>query len=323
MTASDKLSKNPEMLQQIFETAKIKRTAAKKKRIKAEHKFKKAEQKSIGNFELQTLHLKQLKTKYKHKSLVAAYKLAELRWKHALKHTGTLTEESIETSSSEGKSLAKNQNHNESAALVHDEKLKKEEEKEKKHADNNQRHKEKKRGHLQPTDTKIHVEHNLAETKKDNHKLKHPVVKKTIVDTASDNRISSPKQEKSDSLKSTPVAQTKKKSAPPASTDNVQKITSAPHNVTNTTSSVDYSTNDLTLIEGIGKKVAQLLNENNIITFKDLSVADTENLKSILRKNRLQMMDPATWAEQAKLVVAGKIDALKKLQIEMKGAKKM
>ncbi len=327
MTAFDSIPKNSELLQQIFETAKTARKVAKKKRTKAEKKFKKAEQKSTGNFELQILHLKYLKAKHKHKSLIAVYKLAEFQWKHALKHAGALTEEHTVTTSSEGKAHAKNPTQNTNVSFVHPEKLKKNADKEKKHVDKNEKIKEKKQGRKEITDAKIHSEghksvqpeHTSAEKKNDHKKQKQSVVQKSTVDTAPNSPILPP-QGKPDTLKSAPVVQTIKiVAATPPPAERVQKI--AP--VMKTADAVDYSTNDLTLIEGIGKKVAHILNENSIITFKNLSVADTENLKLILRKNRLQMMNPSTWAEQAQLIVDGKLDALKQLQIELKGSKRI
>ena len=327
MTASDSIPKNSEMLQQIFETAKIARDVAKKKRTKAEKKFKKAEQKRTGNFELHILHLKHLKAKHKHKALIAAYKLAEFRLKHALKHAGSLTEGQSMPTSLDGKILAKKSTQDTVASIVSPEKLKKNVDKEKKHADKNDKHKEKKHTNKEITGSEIHSEskksvqseNTFPEKKDDSKKQIQPIIPKTTSDKVINNQTLPPK-DKLVTPESAPIAQTKKNNAAVSpSIDQAQKI--AP--VTNTAEPVDYSTNDLTLVEGIGKKVAQLLNENSIVTFKDLSVADTENLKLILKKNRLQMMNSSTWAEQAQLIVGGKLDALKQLQLKVKGGKKV
>ena len=85
------------------------------------------------------------------------------------------------------------------------------------------------------------------------------------------------------------------------------------------------STKDkLTIIEGIGPKIEGLLNEAGIITFNDLAKSKTTELKSILMAagKRYQMHDPSTWAAQAKLAAAGKMDELKKMQSNLKGGRK-
>lgn len=78
---------------------------------------------------------------------------------------------------------------------------------------------------------------------------------------------------------------------------------------------------DLKKIEGIGPKIAQLLNAAGIVTFADLSKAKVKTLKEVLTNAgpRYKMHNPSTWAKQAKLAAAGKWDALKKLQDELNG----
>ena len=80
---------------------------------------------------------------------------------------------------------------------------------------------------------------------------------------------------------------------------------------------------NLTLIEGIGPKIQVLLNGAGISTFDQLSVAVPSDLKKILTDagTRFQMHDPSTWAAQAKLAAAGKMEELKVLQAELKGGK--
>ena len=79
---------------------------------------------------------------------------------------------------------------------------------------------------------------------------------------------------------------------------------------------------DLKKIEGIGPKVAGLLNEAGITTFQQMVDAGAEKLESILDAAGLQMIDADTWPEQAKLAAAGDWDALTKLQDELKGGKR-
>ncbi len=81
---------------------------------------------------------------------------------------------------------------------------------------------------------------------------------------------------------------------------------------------------DLTKIEGIGPKIAELLKAAGIVTFKDLSAAKAANVKSILDAagKRFQMHDPSTWADQSKLAANGEWEKLAKLQDALKGGKK-
>ena len=81
---------------------------------------------------------------------------------------------------------------------------------------------------------------------------------------------------------------------------------------------------DLTKIEGIGPKIAELLNGAGIVTFDGLAKADTKTLKGVLENAgpRFKMHDPATWMEQAKLAAAAQWEKLAKLQEELKGGKR-
>ncbi|TDB68211.1 hypothetical protein [Arundinibacter roseus] len=76
---------------------------------------------------------------------------------------------------------------------------------------------------------------------------------------------------------------------------------------------------DLKLVEGIGPKIEEILNEEGILTFMQLSQANPEDIVQMLRKRgpRFQMHDPATWPRQAGLAAAGKWDDLKIWQAEL------
>ena len=80
---------------------------------------------------------------------------------------------------------------------------------------------------------------------------------------------------------------------------------------------------DLTKIEGIGKKIAGILQGENILSFTDLSKSTAKKIRTILDKSgsNLKLSDPTTWPAQAKLAAAGKWEELKKLQAELKGGK--
>lgn len=80
---------------------------------------------------------------------------------------------------------------------------------------------------------------------------------------------------------------------------------------------------DLTKVEGIGKKIAALLAAENILTFKDLSKVSAKKLKGILEVagSKFQVHDPTSWPKQAKLAAAGKWEELEALQKELIGGK--
>ncbi len=80
---------------------------------------------------------------------------------------------------------------------------------------------------------------------------------------------------------------------------------------------------DLTKIEGIGPKIAELMKAENINTFADLASTGVDKLKEILAAagGRYKSHDPSTWPQQAKLAADGKWDELKKLQDELDGGR--
>lgn len=80
---------------------------------------------------------------------------------------------------------------------------------------------------------------------------------------------------------------------------------------------------DLTKIEGIGPKIAGLLNARNIYSFHQLSQTDPNDIKGILNDagSRYQMHDPGSWPRQATLAASGQWDELKILQDELDGGK--
>ncbi len=80
---------------------------------------------------------------------------------------------------------------------------------------------------------------------------------------------------------------------------------------------------DLQVLEGIGSKVAQVLNEAGIHTFSDLAKAQADDIQKLLNAAGLQMMNPEGWIEQAKLAAQGDMAGLAKLQEELKGGRKV
>lgn len=79
---------------------------------------------------------------------------------------------------------------------------------------------------------------------------------------------------------------------------------------------------DLTIIEGIGPKVARLLEGIGITTFQQLAEADLARLREALDGAGYKYMEPAGWVEQAALAAKGDWDGLKKLQETLKGGRK-
>jgi predicted flap endonuclease-1-like 5' DNA nuclease len=79
---------------------------------------------------------------------------------------------------------------------------------------------------------------------------------------------------------------------------------------------------DLTMLEGVGPKVAELLHENGIMTFAQVADADVEHLRQILRDAGLPMIKPDTWPEQARLAAEGQHEKLKYLQSELRAGRR-
>jgi len=80
---------------------------------------------------------------------------------------------------------------------------------------------------------------------------------------------------------------------------------------------------DLVIIEGIGPKIAHILQENGIQTFADLAEADLNRIKEILQKAGLSnIANPTTWAEQAQLAADSHWDELKDLQGKLKAGRR-
>jgi len=80
---------------------------------------------------------------------------------------------------------------------------------------------------------------------------------------------------------------------------------------------------NLTKVEGIGPKIAELLTNNGIATFAALGAAKAEDVKAILTNagGRFSMHDPTTWPMQAQMAADGKWDELKKWQDASDGGK--
>ncbi len=80
---------------------------------------------------------------------------------------------------------------------------------------------------------------------------------------------------------------------------------------------------DLTKIEGVGKKINELLAAENIVSYKELAKLSAKKLKAVLQAagNKFTLHDPASWPRQAKLAAAGKWEELDALQKELVAGK--
>ena len=77
---------------------------------------------------------------------------------------------------------------------------------------------------------------------------------------------------------------------------------------------------DLKKIEGIGPKIAEVLTEAGVTTYKQLSSMERDAIKAILDTvATLKSKEPKSWPQQAQLAADGKWDELKVLQDELMG----
>ncbi|MEM6997363.1 MAG: hypothetical protein AAF413_00465 [Patescibacteria group bacterium] len=76
---------------------------------------------------------------------------------------------------------------------------------------------------------------------------------------------------------------------------------------------------DLTIIEGIGPKIQEILHAAGVRSYSDLAGSGTTKLKNILEDagSRYRMHDPASWPRQAKLAASGKMEELEKLKKQL------
>jgi predicted flap endonuclease-1-like 5' DNA nuclease len=85
-----------------------------------------------------------------------------------------------------------------------------------------------------------------------------------------------------------------------------------------------YDLNDLQAIEGIGPKIATILNEAGILTWANLADTTVERLKVILEKAgpKYMLAEPTTWPQQALLAHHGDWVSFHALQEKLKGGRK-
>ncbi len=79
---------------------------------------------------------------------------------------------------------------------------------------------------------------------------------------------------------------------------------------------------DLQVIEGIGPKIAGVLQAAGIGSFKQLAQCKAEQLEQILKDAGVRLANPATWPEQARLAARGDWSGLDALKAQLKGGRK-
>lgn len=83
----------------------------------------------------------------------------------------------------------------------------------------------------------------------------------------------------------------------------------------------DVVIDDLTMIDGIGPKVADLCTGIGILTWNDLANTEESLLRTMLQDAgpRFRTHDPSTWPEQARLLAAGRWDDFRALTEQRTG----
>jgi large subunit ribosomal protein L17 len=89
--------------------------------------------------------------------------------------------------------------------------------------------------------------------------------------------------------------------------------------------STSTSTDDLTIIEGIGPKAAEVLIAAGIDTFVKLANTPADAVKEILTSAtaRVGHLDPTTWAQQSQLAADGNMEELEALKLRLNNGKEV
>lgn len=84
-----------------------------------------------------------------------------------------------------------------------------------------------------------------------------------------------------------------------------------------------FKQDDLKAVEGIGPKIAELLNNDGINTWRELANSSAERIQGILDAAgpRFKLADPKTWPKQAELAADGKWKELQEYQDFLQGGK--
>lgn len=78
---------------------------------------------------------------------------------------------------------------------------------------------------------------------------------------------------------------------------------------------------DLTVIEGIGPRINEVLHAAGVVTLAQLADADPDHLRQILRDANLNLADPETWPAQARYAAEGDMDGLAAYTSTLRGGR--
>jgi predicted flap endonuclease-1-like 5' DNA nuclease len=79
---------------------------------------------------------------------------------------------------------------------------------------------------------------------------------------------------------------------------------------------------DLTVVEGVGPHIAKVLVAAGIPTLSALAKAEPAQLERVLRDAGLNLAQPDTWPEQARLAASGRMEELERLQERLRAGKR-
>lgn len=125
-------------------------------------------------------------------------------------------------------------------------------------------------------------------------------------------------------VEATPAETTEtEETAPVAAAPVAEEEEAAPVAATPAATEASAEPDDLTKVEGIGPKIAEVLTEAGLDTFAKVADSTPEAIREIMDAAGSQYAshDPATWPQQAKLAANGKWDELKAWQDELDGGR--
>ena len=116
-------------------------------------------------------------------------------------------------------------------------------------------------------------------------------------------------------IKEMPAAEAPKQAEAKVAAPKVQKLVEV----------TSDSNDDLTIIEGIGPKAAEVLVTAGVNTFAILANTSADAVKTILdaAEAKVQHLDPTTWANQSQLAADGKFEELEVLKAELNNGKEV
>lgn len=85
---------------------------------------------------------------------------------------------------------------------------------------------------------------------------------------------------------------------------------------------IEQREDELEIIEGIGPKIAGILREHGVRTFRELANTSIDRLNEILRDGGIRINPPDTWPEQARLAANEDWDGLEDLKKRLHAGRK-